>query len=75
MFDALFGLPVVILRPSMVYGPGQRDLDKVIPYVISTTLRGEVPEPTAAGGRSTGSTSTPPPTRSSPRWTRPASLA
>jgi len=47
MFDALFGLPVVILRPSMVYGPGQRDLTKVIPYVISTTLRGELPQLTS----------------------------
>ena len=47
MFGALFGLQVVTLRLSMVYGPGQRDLGKIIPYVISTTLRGEIPELTS----------------------------
>ncbi len=32
MFHALYGTPVVIVRPSMVYGPGQGDLDKIVPY-------------------------------------------
>jgi nucleoside-diphosphate-sugar epimerase len=27
----------------MVYGPGQRDLTKLVPYVISSLLRGEAP--------------------------------
>lgn len=42
MFHALFGLPVVILRPSFAYGPGQ-ETTKLIPYVITTLLAGEVP--------------------------------
>jgi UDP-glucose 4-epimerase len=43
MFHALFGLPVVTLRLFMVYGPGQRDLNKLVPYVILSLLRGEPP--------------------------------
>ena len=42
MFHKLYGTPVVILRPSMVYGPGQ-DSGKLIPYVIRSLLRGESP--------------------------------
>ncbi len=47
MFHALYQLPVVILRIFMVYGPAQRDERKLIPYVILSLLRGEVPELTA----------------------------
>jgi UDP-glucose 4-epimerase len=43
MFHALYQLPVVILRIFMVYGPGQRDLKKLIPYTILSLLRGEAP--------------------------------
>jgi nucleoside-diphosphate-sugar epimerase len=43
MFHALYGLDVVILRVFMVYGPGQEDLRKLIPYVILSLLRGEAP--------------------------------
>ncbi len=43
MFHALFGLPVVILRVFMVYGPGQNDIKKLIPYVITSLLNGEEP--------------------------------
>lgn len=43
MFHALYGLPVTTLRLSMVYGPGQRDLSKLVPYVITSLLRGETP--------------------------------
>lgn len=43
MFHALYGLDVVMLRVFMVYGPAQRDLQKLIPYVILSLLRGEVP--------------------------------
>jgi len=43
MFHALFQLPVVTLRIFMVYGPGQKDLRKLVPYVISSLLRGEAP--------------------------------
>lgn len=41
MFHALYGLPVVTARLFMVYGPGQRDLRKLVPYVILSLLRGE----------------------------------
>ncbi len=43
MFHALYGLPVVILRLFMVYGPGQQDRRKLVPYVIHSLLRGERP--------------------------------
>jgi UDP-glucose 4-epimerase len=43
MFRALYGLPVVHLRIFMVYGPGQRDLRKLVPYVTTSLLRGEAP--------------------------------
>ena len=44
MFHALFDLSVVNLRVFMVYGPGQPDLKKLIPYVITSLLRGEKPK-------------------------------
>lgn len=43
MFNALFELPVVILRVFMVYGPGQSDLTKLIPYVTTSLLDGKAP--------------------------------
>lgn len=43
MFHALYGLPVVMARIFMVYGPGQQDIAKLVPYVIANFLRGEVP--------------------------------
>jgi UDP-glucose 4-epimerase len=43
MFHALFGTPVVILRPSYAYGPGQ-EKSKLIPYVVTALLAGESPE-------------------------------
>jgi UDP-glucose 4-epimerase len=43
LFDQLYGLPIVNLRVFMVYGPGQRDGTKLVPYVISSLLRGEEP--------------------------------
>jgi UDP-glucose 4-epimerase len=42
MFWQLYGLPVVIVRPFMTYGPGQ-DIGKLIPYVILSLLREEAP--------------------------------
>jgi UDP-glucose 4-epimerase len=42
MFHALFDSPVVILRPSYVYGPGQ-DTTKLIPHTINTLLEGGSP--------------------------------
>jgi len=49
MFHALYRLPVVILRVFMVYGPAQLDLNKLVPYVILSLLRGKSPE--LAGGQ------------------------
>jgi UDP-glucose 4-epimerase len=43
MFHALFDAPVVILRPSFAYGPGQ-ELTKLIPYVITALFEGRSPE-------------------------------
>ena len=50
MFHALYGLPVVHARVFMVYGPGQRDLQKLIPYTILSLLKGRAPR-LSAGGR------------------------
>lgn len=43
MFHALYGLPVVILRPFMTYGPGQKPF-KLVPYVVGSLLRDEAPQ-------------------------------
>jgi UDP-glucose 4-epimerase len=43
MFHTLFDAPVVILRPSFVYGPGQEP-SKLIPHVITSLLDGESPQ-------------------------------
>jgi UDP-glucose 4-epimerase len=42
MFHALFQSPVVILRPSYVYGPGQEET-KLIPHTIRALLEGKSP--------------------------------
>jgi len=44
MFHGLYGLPVVILKLFMVYGPAQQDLKKLIPYSILSLLQGCAPE-------------------------------
>ena len=44
MFHALYECPVVILRVFMVYGPGQADRTKLIPYVAGCFLDGTPPE-------------------------------
>lgn len=41
MFHALYKTPVVTARIFMVYGPGQRDLRKLVPYVTLSLLRRE----------------------------------
>jgi len=43
MFGALYQIPVVIAKIFMVYGPGQSDRTKLIPYVITSLLRRDVP--------------------------------
>jgi len=50
MCYALYDTPVVIARIFMVYGPRQRNAHKLIPYVITSLLRGEAPA-LAGGGR------------------------
>jgi nucleoside-diphosphate-sugar epimerase len=44
MFHALYETPVAILRLFMVYGPGQQDLRKLVPYVTLSLLKGQTPE-------------------------------
>lgn len=46
MLHDLWNLPVVTLRLAMIYGPGQRELYKLIPYVIGCLLDGTPPEVT-----------------------------
>ena len=43
MLHGLHDVPFVHLRIFMVYGPGQRDTLKLVPYVICSLLRGEAP--------------------------------
>lgn len=44
MFHRLYGTPVVILRLFMVYGPGQLDLTKLVPYTILSLLSERPPK-------------------------------
>lgn len=44
MYHALYDFPTVIARVFMVYGPGQRDESKLVPYVIRSLLNGEAPD-------------------------------
>ena len=44
MFHALYGLPTVIARVFMVYGPEQKDNEKLVPYTILRALDGKAPE-------------------------------
>jgi len=41
MFHRLYGLPVVIARLYMVYGPGPQDMTKLVPYVASRLAGGK----------------------------------
>jgi UDP-glucose 4-epimerase len=44
MFAEIYGLPVTIARLMMVYGPGQLDFTKLVPYVISRLLDQQIAE-------------------------------
>jgi UDP-glucose 4-epimerase len=44
MFQQLFQLPVVMPRIFMTYGPDQKDLEKLVPFVTLSLLRGEAPK-------------------------------
>jgi len=41
MYAEVYSLPVTIARPFMVYGPGQLDLTKLVPYVTTQLLNGQ----------------------------------
>jgi len=43
LFHALYGFPVALARIFMVYGPGQNDMTKLVPYVISSIRQGVAP--------------------------------
>jgi nucleoside-diphosphate-sugar epimerase len=47
MCHALYQTPVTIARIFMVYGPGQKDIKKVIPYTILSLLGGDAPRLTS----------------------------
>jgi len=47
MFHALYKVPVLIARVFMVYGPGQKDLTKLVPYVTLSLLQGRTPNITS----------------------------
>jgi nucleoside-diphosphate-sugar epimerase len=53
LFASLYGvlsdLEVVHLQMFMVYGPGQRDETKLVPYVIRSLLAGQSPQLRSAG--------------------------
>lgn len=44
MFHSLYKTPVVIARLFMVYGPGQQDFNKLVPYVTLSLLRNQDPK-------------------------------
>ena len=43
MFHALYGLRVSVARIFMVYGPGQLDVRKLVPYVCLSAASGRIP--------------------------------
>lgn len=47
MFHALYGVPAVLARVFMVYGPDQKDISKLVPYLTLALLRGETPTVTS----------------------------
>ena len=51
MLHALYQIPVVIAKIFMVYGPGQSDHTKLIPYVTISLLHGDAPK-LSSGARS-----------------------
>lgn len=44
LFHVLYQTPVILARIFMVYGPGQNDLKKIIPYTILSLLKGQTPQ-------------------------------
>ena len=44
MFHRLYGTRVAVARIFMAYGPGQKDLQKFIPHICLSSLKGESPQ-------------------------------
>lgn len=44
MFHTVYGTQVATARIFMVYGPGQKELQKMIPYVCLAAISGKVPQ-------------------------------
>ena len=44
MFHELYKSPIVILRLFMAYGPGKQSPRKLLPYVVTSLLKGETPK-------------------------------
>jgi UDP-glucose 4-epimerase len=44
MFAEIFSVPATIARPLMVYGPGQLDFAKLVPYLLQRLLGGKPAE-------------------------------
>jgi len=51
MFHSLWDVPAVLLRTTMVYGPGQSDPRKLIPAVVTSLLDGSMPRLSSGGAR------------------------
>lgn len=49
-FHRLYGTPFVVARIFMVYGPGQRDIDKLVPHSVISNLEGR-PARVSSGSR------------------------
>ncbi|WP_165974381.1 NAD-dependent epimerase/dehydratase family protein [Nonomuraea deserti] len=47
MFHALWRVPVSVLRVAMVYGPGEPNTARLVPYVATSLLRGQSPRLTS----------------------------
>jgi nucleoside-diphosphate-sugar epimerase len=43
LYSELYEMSIVLLRIGMVYGPGERNKEMLVPYVINSLLRGEHP--------------------------------
>jgi len=50
-FRTAFGLDVVSARIGMAYGPGQRDVNKLVPHVILSQIEGRAPRLSSGGRR------------------------
>ena len=48
MFHSLYGLEVAVARPMMVYGPGQWNVNKLLPHVIVSLLNDTSPTLTSS---------------------------